>query len=409
MKPGATTIHSAPWVVPVTRSPLRNGGVALANGAIVAVGEVARLQQEYPQADIIDHPHALLTPALINGHIHLELSHLAALAKAPLATTFTGWIIRLLALRDSLGADGERAEAVARETVISQYNQGVEVMADIGNTSIGRTVTASFPGGVLFTHREYLGLAECTLDKNCQRLHQEPPSTRCSAHAPYSTHPRLIQRIKARANDLGHVFPIHTAEPAAEGEMIRQGRGEMVDFIRQRGFWDQSFQPRGSGGSINYLYDLGVLDEQTLCIHAIHVSDEEMRILAGEGVKICLCPGSNQFLRTGTAPVQRYLEHGLLPALGTDSLASNPVLSLWREMRILAEALPEIELSAIFRMVTLSGAEALGMDRHFGSLEPGKDGNLLVIPATDTLVSEDQVYRFLVHKGETVAPQRLMQ
>lgn len=408
MKTSLPTIHTASWVVPVNRPPMRNGGVAIADGTITDVGELPLLQQLYPQAKLIEYPQAILTPALVNGHIHLELSHLEALSSAPHETSFTDWIIRLLDLRDTLGADGEQAIAAAQETAIAQYRSGVQVLADIGNTAIGRTLTGTFPG-VLFAHREYLGLAESTLARNTERLAREQTSTRCSAHAPYSTHPHLLQHLKARAKRLGHIFPIHAAEPFAEGEMIRQGRGEMVDFIRRRGFWDHSFQPRGSGGSINYLYDLGVMDERTLCIHAIHVSDEEMRIMAGEGVKICLCPGSNQFLKTGTAPVQQYLDHGLLPALGTDSLASNPVLSLWREMQTLAEDFTEIELSTIFRMATLGGAQALGVEHSFGSLEPGKDGNVLVIPTADALTSEDQVYRFLVLTGATVAPQRLMQ
>lgn len=408
MKTSLPTIHTASWVVPVNRPPLRNGGVAIADGTIAAVGELPLLQQLYPQAKHLEYSQAIITPALVNGHIHLELSHLSALSNTPHESSFTDWIIRLLNLRDSLGADSEQAMTAANETAIAQYRSGVQVVADIGNTALGRTLAGAFPG-LLFAHREYLGLAECTLKKNTERLAREQTSARCSAHAPYSTHPHLLQRIKTRAKELGHIFPIHAAEPIAEGEMIRQGRGEMVDFIRRRGFWDHSFQPRGNGGSINYLYDLGVMDEQTLCIHSIHVSGEEMRIMAGEGVKICLCPGSNKFLKTGTAPVRHYLDHGLLPALGTDSLASNPVLSLWREMQILAEDFAEIELSTIFRMATLGGAQALGVEHSFGTLEPGKDGNLLVIPTTDALTSEDQVYRFLVVTGTTVAPQRLMQ
>lgn len=411
--PTIPTIYTASWVVPVDRPPFQRGGVAIACGKIVALGELMMLKQHYPQAKQIDYPQAILTPALINGHIHLELSHLTALSNTPNASSefsdssFTDWILRLIHLRDALGATGTLAELAAQEVAAAQYRSGVQVLADIGNTTIGRSLADIFPG-LLLAHREYLGLAAGTLKKNYQRLEREQVSDRCSAHALYSTHPHLIQRIKRRARDFGHVFPMHTAEPVAEGEMIRQGRGAMVDFLSQRGFWDHSFQPRGSGGSINYLYDLGVLDEQTVCVHALHVSDEEMRIMHGEGVKICLCPGSNQFLQTGLAPVQRYLDQGLLPALGTDSLASNPKLSLWREMQILAESFPAIELSVLFRMATLGGAQAFGVEHLYGSLSPGKDGDLLVIPTAETLTSEEQVYRFLVCTGSQINPQRLM-
>jgi aminodeoxyfutalosine deaminase len=406
MEPDSIRIHSAPWIVPVGRSPIRTGGVAVAQGIILAVGELEQLRHQYPRAEVIDHPHSVLTPALINGHIHVELSHLAALAAAPLDTSFTGWITRLLQFRHILGADGEQAEQAAMQVVEQQYRSGASVLADVGNTPIGRTLAGSFPG-VFFPYKEYLGLAECTLAKNLQRLSQESETTLCSGHAPYSTHPLLLQQLKARATSLGHVFPIHTAEPAAESEMIGQGRGEMVDFVRQRGFWDDSFIPRDNGGSVHYLRDLGILDHQTLCVHAIHVSDEEIRIMAGEGVKVCLCPGSNHYLQTGKAPVQTYLDHGILPALGTDSLASNPELSLWREMRLLAEMHPTVSGADIFTMATLGGAVSLGLAHRLGALEPGKDADLLVVPISGSPGNDEQVYQFLVHAGGLHEPARI--
>lgn len=401
-------LHCAPWVVPVSQPPINDGGVATSQGTILAVGERQELLRRYPQAECRAYPTSVLTPALINGHIHLELSHLAELATAPFKTSFTGWITRLLELRDALGATGEQVEQAALETARRQYRSGVSVLADIGNTPVGRSLAASFPGELLaFT--EYLGLAERTLPKNLDRLNHESDAALCTGHAPYSTHPRLLQRLKERAVALDRVFPVHVAEPAAEGEMIRQGRGEIVDFIRKRGFWDGSFTPTGQGGSIQYLYDLGVLDHRTLCVHAIHVLSEEIRIMAGEGVKVCLCPGSNQFLRTGTAPVRTYLDHGILPALGTDSLASNPELSLWREMGILAEQHPDVEADEIFRMATQGGAEALGLGHRFGSLEPGKAADLLAVPVSETPSNNEQVYRILVRAGSSVEPIRILQ
>lgn len=393
-------LHCAPWVVPVCRSPIKDGGVVTAQGTILAVGERQELLRRYPQAECKDYPASVLTPALINGHIHLELSHLADLTTAPLKTSFTNWITHLLELREMRGATGEQVEQAALETARRQYRSGVSVLADIGNTSVGRSLAASFPGELL-AFKEYLGFAERTLPKNLDRLDQENETALCSGHAPYSTHPRLLQRLKDRAAALDHVFPIHVAEPVAEGEMIRQGRGEMVDFIRQRGFWDGSFIPREHGGSVQYLQDLGILDHRTLCIHAIHVSNEEIRIMAGEGVKVCLCPGSNQFLNTGTAPVREYLDHGILPALGTDSLASNPELSLWREMRILAEQHPTVEADEIFRMATQGGAEALGLGHRLGSMEPGKMADLLAVPVFETPDNSEQVCRILVRAGKS--------
>ena len=147
----------------------------------------------------------------------------------------------------------------------------------------------------------------------------------------------------------------------------------MRKFLEERGFWDGSLQAMGNaGGSVKYLHKLGLLDSKTVCVHCVHVSKEEIGLLAGTGAKVCLCPGSNRYLGVGKAPVTSFLEHGILPALGTDSLTSNPELSLWREMRLLAEDHPTLHPADILRMATLGGATALGLEKQFGSLEVGK-------------------------------------
>lgn len=399
-------LHSAPWVVPVDGPVVADGGVVVEHGRILAVDVRPALRNQFPQAEVVHHPHTVLTPALINAHIHLELSHLGELSATPLNTTFTGWIQHLLALREQRGATGEPIDEAASQASQLQYRQGVSVLADIGNTTTGQGLATDFAGRLL-AHKEYLGLAAFTLEKNMQRLAAEAETTRCCGHAPYSTHPRLLQALKQRARHLAHVFPLHVAEPKAEGEMLAQGRGEMVDFIRQRGFWDGSFIPPGNNGSIRYLYTLGILDERTLCVHAVHVDAEEIHILAGEGGKVCLCPGSNRFLRMGKAPVAQYLAAGLLPALGTDSVASNPELSLWREMALLAEDHPCVEAAAIFAMATRGGAEALGLERDLGTLSPGKEADLLAVPVPQEVVNADQLMRHLVSAGTLIHPQRI--
>ncbi len=391
------SLHSAAWLVPVSAPPLANGAVAVLAGKIVAIGPLERLSGRYPGASLTDHGQAALTPALINAHIHLELSHLGALSATPHQGDFTDWVTRLLALRAQLGAGGPLVERAAARQCQAQYADGVSVLADIGNTDTALTVAASFPGRLLAFH-EYLGMGSTALAQQQEALALEPDTRPCSGHAAYSTHPALLSALKKRARRLGHIFPIHTAEPASELEMLRHGRGPMVDFILARSRTALAFQAAigPEEGSVHYLYRHGLLDAQTLCIHTVHVSDEEIAILAGSGAKVCLCPGSNRFLGVGKAPVQGYLLRGLLPALGTDSLASNPELSLWREMRLLAADEQAPSDATLFAMATLGGAEALGCAAQYGSLEPGKAADILVLPLKSPASDADELMRMLV-------------
>ncbi len=400
--PALPHLHSAAWVVPVSAAPIAGGAVAVSAGIIQDAGPLEVLQNRYPGAALTEHGNKALTPALINAHTHLELSHLGELAAEPHDGSFTAWVGRLIELRARLGAAGEAVQEAAAATCQQQYADGVSVLADIGNTDAALALTSIFPGRLLAFH-EYLGMTERSLAKNRERLMLEPDARLCSGHAPYSSHPALLSALKRRAKRLGQIFPIHTAETLAELEMLRHARGEMVDFIHERTGENITFQAAiaPEEGSIHYLYRHGLLDAQTLCVHAIHVSDEEMAIMTGTGAKVCLCPGSNRFLGVGRAPAERYLAHGILPALGTDSLASNPELSLWREMELLASEEDAPDASAIFAMATLGGAQALHVDAELGSLEAGKEADILAVPLNEPPATPEALMQALVNRYST--------
>jgi cytosine/adenosine deaminase-related metal-dependent hydrolase len=295
--------------------------------------------------------------------------------------------------------------SVARDVLAAQERDGVVAVADITNTGLTRELADDFFGELL-CFKEYLGLRAAGVEPALQALDGEGKHC-CTAHAPYSTHADLLLALKKRAAGLDHVFPLHVAEPPCETEMICRGRGELPDFLRRRGFWDGSFQPTGidKTGSVLYLHQLGILDHRTLCVHCIHVSNEEIELLHQNGCGICLCPGSNRYLGVGTPPVGRYLEQGLRPALGTDSLASNPELSMWREMRLLAEDHPEVDHGDILAMATRNGAGALGLEDDYGTLEPGKKASFLAVPLENTLRDEAEILDYLVTTGAAICPQ----
>jgi len=384
--------------------PLENGGIAVRDNRITAVGRFNDILRKFPAAAVVDHPGYVLMPGLVNAHIHLELSHLANLSQQQPPATFSGWIEQMLVARDRAGEEDK--VRVARLVLQQQHEDGVAVLADIGNTYLGRSLEPDFPG-VLLPFHEVLGLRETGVDSQLALLDKENDREYCSGHAPYSTHAALLCGVKARARRLDQVFPIHVAESAAEIELVSRGRGEFVDFLKQRGFWDGSFQATGidNSGSVQYLLQLGLLDEKTLCVHCIHVSDKEIELLQKTGSRVCLCPGSNSYLGVGRAPVLKYLQAGILPALGTDSLASNPELSIWREMHLLAESHSGLAPSDILTMATRGGAAALGLEQQAGTLEPGRPARFLAVPLPDTVRTTSDVQEHLVGAGTGIHPE----
>jgi cytosine/adenosine deaminase-related metal-dependent hydrolase len=399
-------LHHAAWVVPVSQPVIEDGAVAVDGSRIVDVGDFRKMRKRYPKARLYKHDNRVLLPPLINTHSHLELSHLHLSPEDPPAG-FTGWIERLITTRERVGATGPEAEKTARAALLKQHELGVIAIGDIGNTDIGLQVRRSFPG-ILIHFCEVLGRSAKTRRAIHKKLQNAPDSRVYTVHAPYSTHPELIRSVKDRSRRLGHPFSIHAAEPESENDMICSGSGDLFDFLFQRGFIEKSYTPPAASdrqGSIHYLDSLGVLDKLTLCVHCIHVSPEEVQILAEREAKVCLCPGSNRYLKVGKAPVQLFLDHGILPALGTDSRASNPELSIWREMRLLKQENPGLRPSDILAMATMGGAVALGLSQEHGSLAPGRKSQFLSVELPRTVKTEKAVLEFLVTGNEKIIPE----
>ena len=121
----------------------------------------------------------------------------------------------------------------------------------------------------------------------------------------------------------------------------------------------------------------GVLGPDTLCIHVIRVDAEDIRILEARGVGIAHCPISNAAHGHGTAPLRRFLEAGIRTGLGTDSELSSHPLDLCGEARV-AMRLAGLDARSALHLLTLGGAEALGLSGKIGTLAPGRCGDVAV-------------------------------
>ncbi len=104
----------------------------------------------------------------------------------------------------------------------------------------------------------------------------------------------------------------------------------------------------------------------------------------------------------GKPPVTEFLAHGILPALGTDSRASNPELSIWREMRLLREDHPGLLPATVFSMATRGGAEAWGVGSVMGTLTPGKQAKILAVDCNETVHSSDEILEYLTTVEESI-------
>jgi 5-methylthioadenosine/S-adenosylhomocysteine deaminase len=141
---------------------------------------------------------------------------------------------------------------------------------------------------------------------------------------------------------------------------------------------------------VTHLDRCGVLDADTLLIHAIRTDDADLETLRRTGAPVVHCPKSNAKLGHGIARIAEMCKSGIRISIGTDSVASNNVVDMFEEMR---EAIfmqrartgrhNALDAHRAFHIATLGGAECLGLAAHLGSLEAGKRADFVVVDLSD--------------------------
>lgn len=157
---------------------------------------------------------------------------------------------------------------------------------------------------------------------------------------------------------------------------------------------------------VAHMARLGCLTPRTVLIHGVWVTDEDITAIAESGATVVHNPTSNLRLGSGVAPVRKLLDAGVRLALGTDGISTNDSLNLLLEMR-LAGCLHNIkgqpheqwlDAHEVFSMATIGGAQAVGLDRDLGLIEPGMLADLTLLDANSTaLVPLNEPVRNIVH------------
>jgi cytosine/adenosine deaminase-related metal-dependent hydrolase len=275
----------------------------------------------------------------------------------------------------------------AHNALQGMRSTGTGMAGEISTTGLTRKLfSASKLAGIWFHEK----LGSHTEESLANRLTPSPAPARqqysLAGHAPHTTSPQLLVRLKdiTRARQLP--FSIHLAESCDESEFIETGKGAWANFLMERGI-DFSSWGLPAGSPVQYLARLGLLDPQTIAVHLIRADHKDMDILRQSGTRIGLCLRSNQNLHARLPDVGLMFQKGLRPCLGTDSLASTNSLNMFDEMAFVTAHFPELGPGRIFSMATVNGAQALGFEHLSGTLAPGKFGPMMYLPLTDGTTS----------------------
>ena len=376
-----TPITLRAWhVLPIAAEPIENGWVRIERGRISGVG---RGQPSGPVHDLGD---AIILPGLVNAHTHLEFSDLDR--PLPAGGGLPAWIERVVAMRRSRAAFA--ADEAAR--LAAAVASGLEQSAAAGVTAIGEIATAAHPvaaagGPLVRVFRETLGLssvamhaARSSLLRELDRMNSEGTCTGISPHAPYSVAERLGRQVVGEAVRRRLPVMMHLAESRDEAELLATGGGAFRTLLEQLGAWQPDSPPRLL--SVADWITLLARAPRGVVVHGTFLPEDQAAFsrLARHRDRLCVvvCPRTTLAIAGRLPPVEAFRAAGIRVAIGTDSRASNPDLSVLAECRALVEG-GVASSSEALAMATHHGAWALAFERRCGMLAPGRFADLAIL------------------------------
>ena len=365
----------AGFVVPVVPHGvvLEHHAVAVTGGRIVAVLPVPEARLRFAPRETVSRPDAALIPGLVNAHTHNPMTLLRGVADdLPLKVWLQQhiWPIEAAVIGPDFVADGITlaiAEMLRGGTTCVNENyffpdvQAATYKRHGFRARVGLPVI-DFPTAWAASDDEYFDKADEVHD---QWRDDALIATAFAPHAPYTVNDANFERVRMLADQLGIPMHLHLHETAQEVEQSLEKHGQRP---------------------IARLDRLGLVNERLIAIHMTQLTEAEMHLCAERGVSVVHCPESNLKLASGFCPACALERAGVNLAIGTDGCASNNDLDMFSETRtaaLLAKAVAQdaaaLDAFSALRAATLGGAKAIGFDDRVGSIEPGKEADLVCV------------------------------
>ena len=372
-------IFAADLVLPVSAPPIRDGAVLVQDGRIAAVGPLAEVRRERPDAGVRRFPRCAITPGAINAHAHLGFRR----EDKPPGGPFSDWLRELISKlpekeswTPEAAANSAREALESRTTYMAESSPYGECLPQLAGSGMAGAVFAEFfPGDFPGSSPEERVNA---IFEKARRLRGGlPPRVGCqvSVHSPYTVDPESAALAARRAREEASVLAIHLQESPEEVEFVREGTGGLAGIFGANTWGGRGLSP------VRFFEEAGVLGPNVIAAHlATVVSEEDIEALARAGVAAAHCPRSNEYLNCGVSPVPEMMRRGVRVGMGTDGLWSSPSMNLFEET-LFAVGSHGFDGSTGLELATLGGARALGIDGETGSLEAGKWADLAIVEA----------------------------
>ena len=358
-------------------SPLNERAVVIFKGIIQAVGPIQQIIQQFSHHRIYQLRNAVLMPGLVNVHTHCELPGLLNTIRSK---AFSDWILNLINVKKGLSLKDYNSAAA----------KNIHTIIHTGTTTVGEICTHGISPALLrksglravvFQELISMGPKSSKFRVQSSKLpHSGLMHDGISPHSPYTVSASVLLQIRDAARQRNLKLAMHIAESKDELRLLQRKESGLEKLYRYAN-WDIAWAPKGDS-SFEYLKRIGFLSPHFLAVHAVQVSDKDLELIRKSKISVAHCPRSNMETGVGRMPLRKFLDAGITVGLGTDSLASSPSLNMWDEMRYAHHIHRRSGISSedIFRLATMGGAKALGLQKEIGTIEPGKKADIIAVP-----------------------------
>ena len=369
-----TLLHPG-WIITINaQHPVLEGySIAIQNGRICALCPQPQARREITADQIVDLPGQVVMPGLINMHGHAPMNLFRGMADdLPLKTWLEEhiWPAEGRWLGPDFIRDGSAlaiAEMLRGGTTLYSDNyffleHSVPVIRQSGIRAQLCPTIIDFPTNWAKTAEEHL---QKSLNLAASCAGDEKILVTLGPHAPYSVSDKPLIAIRKAAERHNLHIQMH----------VHETQHEVNESLKHYG-----------KRPIARLDALGLLDSNMQCVHVVAMNDQDIQTLAERGASVVHCPESNLKLASGFSPVQAMHNAGIRVTIGTDGAASNNDLDMLGEMRtaaMLAKAVSNdaqaMNAEQTLRAATINAAAVLGLDQEIGSVEIGKQADLIAI------------------------------
>lgn len=377
---------TAPFLIPIGKPLIKDGVLVIEEGKILDMGEREAVLSRYPNAQVEDFVSSVLMPGLVNAHTHMDLLFFQGTGESP---QFFDWLAegwnhrrkQTLVDRRHCIDEGVRQLLRSGTTCVGDVGQYFGLVPQVINSPMRMVL---FPeilhGGDTTIQESYEGAF--TQVEEILAAHAPRITAGLAPYAAYTLSKHFLKIIAQQTTELKMPLKIHVSETFSEMQFFYESSGEIAEQLFPKMGWRDQLPPPHRKTPMQYLESIGFLENAPTLVGCNHLADGDLQTLAKSGSKIVHAPRASTHLKLGHPPLKKLRQLKVPVALGTDGTASLFSLSLWDEMRYIQDHYPEAEKPSapdLLRMATYEGACALGLDKKIGSLDLGKEADLIAI------------------------------